>query len=71
MPKSVVSRTVADAPSATSEKLNDVRDELGIGSINEGPSAHLGAFGRLVGRDIQPSIGIPAAFINKSIVQDS
>lgn len=48
MPKSLVSRTVADAPSATSEKLNDVRRVRNC-SINEGPSAHLGAFGRLVG----------------------
>ena len=66
MPKSLVSRTVADAPSATSEKLNDVRRVRNC-SINEGPSAHLGALGFSVGRDIQLSIGIRAAFTNGSI----
>ena len=42
-------------------------DELGLAVINEGPSAHLGALGFSVERDIQPSIGIRAAFTNGSI----
>ena len=41
-------------------------DELGL-AVNEGPSAHLGALGFSVERDIQPSIGIRAAFTNGSI----
>jgi hypothetical protein len=43
-------------PSAKSEKLSDVRRVRNC-SINEGPSAHLGALGFSVERDIQPSIG--------------
>ena len=42
MPNSSVPRTVADAPSATAEKLSDVRGVRNCG-ITEGSSAHLGA----------------------------
>jgi len=59
-------RGQSQMPSAKSEKLSDVRRVRNC-SINEGPSAHLGAFGFSVGRDIQPSIGIRAAFTNGSI----
>ena len=46
-------------------------DELGLAVINEGPSAHLGALGFSVERDIQPSIGIRAALTNGSIFKMS
>jgi hypothetical protein len=58
LPNRFVSRTVADAPSATSEKLNNVRRVRESGYKTEGRSAHLGVLGLSAGRDIQPSISI-------------
>ena len=53
--ETLVSRTVADAPSATSEKLNDV-ERVRNGGINRRAKSSLGGLGLSVRRDIQPSI---------------